>query len=197
MSYGWMSPKDGKSMDLILDLVCEQFPEGVINTIEVGVREGRTSRAINQYLKAKNRINFHTGIDNMADLQIGSPFPECNFIVSDSFDAAQEIPDASQHFGFIDANHALHFTATDFLLYKDKIVKGGYLAFHDTSPNIKPFTDYQKVGKKESRFNYISCRLALEKLGLLANNFPGWKLMLDAYDETYPTGGIALFQKTV
>lgn len=197
MKYGWMSEKDGLTMDRILGLVCERFPQGVINTIEIGVREGRTSRSIRDFFKNKNRINFHTGIDNLRDIQVGSPFSECHFIVADSFDASEQVQDNSQHLCFIDANHSFHFTAADFLLYKEKIIKGGYLAFHDTSPNIKPFTDYQGVGKKESHFNFISCRLVVEKMGLLKDQFHGWKLILDEYDEHFPTGGIVLIQKTI
>lgn len=92
-------------------------------------------------------------------------------------------------------------TMIDFLLYSAKVKVGGILAFHDTSPNIKPFTDYQGIGSKEDPDNYISCRKAVRKLGLLDNPAVyfslGWDIVFDEYDETFPTGGIIALKITL
>src|SRR5690349_2729701 len=98
MQYGWMPPKDAETMNSILELVNETFPEGIINTLEIGVREGRTSRAIHNFFAEKKRINFHSGIDNLRDIKVGAPFPECNFIVGNSIEVYNQIADHSQHF---------------------------------------------------------------------------------------------------
>ena len=126
-----------------------------------------------------------------------SPFPECQFIIGKSQEVYNEIADESQHFLFIDGSHSFHNTAADFLLYKDKIVKGGYIAFHDTGKQIKPFKDFQGLptDNRKDPLNYIACRLACEKLGLLDNTFHGWELVFDESDETKDTGGILVIRK--
>jgi len=199
MTYGWMPEHDYRTMDKILNLVCETFHEGILNTLELGVRDGRTSRGMHQYLKDKGRINFHTGIDNNNDIETPVPFEGCNLIIGNSMEVYNQIKNSSQHFCFIDACHNYAMTMIDFLLYSAKVKVGGILAFHDTSPNIKPFTDYQGTGSKEDPDNYISCRKAVRKLGLLDNPAVyfslGWNIIFDEYDEAFPTGGIIALKK--
>lgn len=192
-----MTPKDAESIAFALAKICSTFPEGIISTFELGTHHGKTSRGIRDFFKAAGRINFHTAIDNQQDFLMDTPFPECNFLIGDSLEMSDEIRDYSQHFGFIDANHSYRYVSSDFLAYKDKIVKGGIIAFHDVSPFIKPFTDYQQVGSKENRYSYITCLEAVKALGLLDDKFYGWKNILYKYDETAPTGGVLLIQKVL
>lgn len=195
MTYGWMTAHDFATMDSILDLVCNKFPEGIINTCEIGVNDGRGSRGIHQYLADKQRINFHVGIDNGRDMDIKVPFEGCKIIIGNSIEVYNQVPDNSQHFLLIDGCHNYPMTMADFLVYSDKVRVNGFLAFHDTSPAIKEFTDFQGMGSTNEKDMYISCRKAIKKLGLLENKYEGWILILDEYDETKPTGGITLFQK--
>lgn len=199
MKYGWMPERDYLTMSQMLDVVCDTFNEGVLNTLELGVRDGRTSRGIHQYLKSKNRINFHTGVDNNHDIETPLPFEGCRLIIGNTMEVYNQVPDKSQHFCFIDACHNYRMTMMDFLLYSDKVRVGGILAFHDTSPNIKPFTDYQGMGSKDDPDNFISCRKAIKKLGLIDNPAVyfslGWDVLFDEYDETFPTGGIIALKK--
>lgn len=199
MTYGWMPEFDYKTMDKILDLVCEQFNEGIVNTLELGVRDGRTSRGIHQYLKDKGRINFHTGIDNNNDIVTPVPFEGCNLIIGNSIEVYNQIQDNSQHFLFIDACHNYPMTMADFLVYSSKVRIGGYVAFHDTGEQIKPFTDYQGMGSREDPDMFISCRKAVKKLGLLDNPVVyfslGWDLVIDEFDPNFPTGGIIALKR--
>lgn len=209
MRYGLMTQLDYATMDKTLELVCARFPEGIINTLELGVHRGDTSRGIRDFFKEKQRINFHTGIDSQKDFEMQSPFPECHFIIGNTMDVYNEVKDLSQHFLLIDANHSYAMTMIDFLLYSDKVAPGGYIAFHDTGAHIKPMTDYQGMGSKDDPDFYISCRKALEKLKLLypevkgfENGYPlttnganGYYLVFDEADVTKHTGGITVFQK--
>lgn len=197
MTYGLITPRDAESISFALYSICSTFSEGIISTFELGTHKGKTSRGIRDFFKSANRINFHTAVDNQQDFQMDSPFPECQFLIGDSLEMSDEIRNYSQHFGFIDANHGYRYVASDFLAYKDKIVKGGIIAFHDVSPFIKPFTDYQQVGSKENKYNYITCLEAVKSLGLLDDKFYGWKKILHKYDEAAPTGGVLLIEKTI
>lgn len=194
-TYGIMPKRDYETMSKTLDLVLETFPEGIISTFEIGVHKGDGSRGIHKFISDRSRINFHTGIDNQHDFAMGSPFPECNFIIGNSIEVYNEIPDASQHFGLIDGCHNYPITMADFLVYSDKVKPSGFIAFHDTGPHIQPKTDYQGMGSREENDMYIACRKAVKKLGLLDNTYPGWKLIFDEYDPNFHTGGIVVVQK--
>lgn len=195
MKYGLITDLDCRVLDKTLELVCLKFPDDVINTLELGVRDGSGSRGIRNFFLDKNREINHTGIDNQNDMIVHPPFEGCNIIIGSSIEAYIKVEDDSQHFVFIDANHSYIYTMADFLLYSDKVVAGGYLAFHDTGAHIKPFTDYQRVGDNLHHDNYISCRKALKKLGLLDNKFEGWQLIFDEADETKFTGGVTVIER--
>lgn len=194
MKYGLMTELDYETMDKTLGLVCARFPEGIINSLELGVHRGDTSRGIRDFFKEKGRINFHTGIDNQHDLKMGAPFPECHFIIGNTMEVYNEIKPISQHFLLIDANHSYPMTILDFLLYSDKVVPGGYIALHDTGAHIKPFTDYQGMGSKEDPDMYISCRKALSRIGEIYTD--KYSMIFDLADDTKHTGGITVFQKS-
>jgi hypothetical protein len=195
-----MTELDYKTMDSLLEKVCEQFSEGIINTLELGVHKGDTSRGIRDFFNSKKRINFHTGIDNQRDFVMDSPFPECRFIIGNTSDVYGQVRDRSQHFLFVDACHNYPMTMLDHLLYSEKVVAGGIIAFHDTGRHISPFTDYQGMGSKEDPDMYISCRKALLRLGLLPSiqriDADGYKLIVDIADDSKHTGGITAFVKT-
>lgn len=190
-----MTGSDENTLIKTMELVNQAFPEGTINTFELGVRKGETSRAIHQFFTDRNRINFHTGIDNEHDVKDGSPFESCRFVIGNSIDVFNELQNDSQHFGFIDACHSYPYTMVDFLVYSDKVRVGGYLAMHDTAPHIKPLTDWQGHGKKYDADMNISCRKAIRKLGLLDNKFEGWRLIFDECDPHSVTGGVTVFKR--
>lgn len=195
MTYGLMPQQDFATMDKILELVCNTFPGIEINTLEIGVHMGHTSRGIHNFFAGKRRWNNHTGIDNQHDLRIKVPFPGCRLIIGSSIEVYNQVVDNSQHFIFLDGNHSYPYTLTDFLLYSDKVINKGFIAFHDCSPHIKPFQDWQHVGSKSDPDMFISCRKAVKKLGLLDGFLRGWKLIFDEYDPGAPTGGIVLVQR--
>lgn len=195
MTYGWMPPHDYATMDKTLELVCAQFPDGIINSTELGVRDGRTSIGIHQFFSEKHRTNFHTGIDNGRDMEIKEPFPGCNLIIGNSIEVYYHLRDNSQHFLFFDASHAFPMVVADFFCYQGKIKKGGYAAFHDTGKQIPLYKDYQGMGDKGDPDMFISCRKALDKIGLLNDTYPGWKLIFDEFDPNHDTGGIVVVQK--
>lgn len=194
MTYGMMPRFDYETMDSILSLVSANF-EGDLNITEIGVFQGNTSRGMRDYFKKIGRKINHTGIDNQRDFKMGKPFEESNFIAGNSFEVYNKIPDNSQHFIFIDGNHSYPITMVDFLVFSDKVVDGGFIAFHDTGAHIKPMVDFQGIGDMDDPDMYIACRKAVKKLGLLDNQFRGWKLIMDEYSDELHTGGILLVQK--
>jgi hypothetical protein len=92
-----MPQQDFATMDKILELVCNTFPGIEINTLEIGVHMGHTSRGIHKFFEQKGRKNNHTGIDNQHDLRVVRPFPTCRLIIGSSIEVYNQVPDNSQH----------------------------------------------------------------------------------------------------
>jgi hypothetical protein len=196
MRRGLISKIDSDCIEQTLGRILKEFPgDEIIYTSEIGLADGDTSGGIHEFLIENNRENVHHAIDSNRDKVVKSPFDGCNLIIGDSIESSFKIADNSQHFLFIDANHSLFYTTADFLLYRTKVIIGGYLGFHDTSIYCKPFTDYQHIGSRENPHNYICCREAISRLGLLNNKFPGWKLIFDEADPTDTAGGVSIFQR--
>lgn len=195
LQFGWMTKTDANTLIKTMELVLQNFPDGTINTTEVGVRKGETSRAIYKFFTDAGRICFHSGVDNERDVKDGSPFPQCNFIVGNSMDVFNKISNDSQSFIFIDACHSYPMTLVDFLVYSDKLRVGGFIAMHDTGPHIPYYKDYQGHGSKGDADMFISCRKALKKLGLYENKFEGFELVFDEYDPKADTGGITVIKR--
>jgi hypothetical protein len=166
IQWGLISKLDSETLMKTIDLICDNSIKQEINTCEIGVYDGMTSRGINEYVLSKNIKCNHTAIDNEKDKPILKPFPECKLIIGDSKEVYNQIPDNSQHLCFIDGDHSLLGVIADFFAYADKVKVGAYLAFHDTGAHINPFKDFQH-GDKENPNSYISVRKALKKIGLL------------------------------
>lgn len=190
-----MTETDYQTMDKVLGMVLESFPEGIINTCEIGVHRGDGSRGIHKFITDAGRINFHTGIDNQHDFEMGSPFEGCNFIIGSSIEVYNQLADNSQHFLLIDGCHNYPMTMADFLVYSDKVRVGGFVAFHDTGEQIKPMTDFQGMGSKDDPDMYIACRKAVKKLGLFDDTFPGWEYQFSIWDDQFHTGGITVVKR--
>lgn len=198
-TYGLMPPHDYETMDKVLQMVCETFSEGVINSTEIGLHNGNGSRGIHNFFAQRERINFHTAIDNNHDLQVQLPFEGCRLIIGNSYEVYNKLQDNSQHFLLIDGNHSYPITISDFFCYCKKVRTGGYIALHDTGEQIKPFTDYQGIGDRSDEDFYISCRKAASDLGLLGErcfvNGCTFQKILDEYDQSFPTGGLLVVKK--
>lgn len=199
--HGLISNIDALTIEKTLELILKEFPEGVINTCEVGILDGSTSIGIHDFFTQHGRENLHTGIDNQQYQKVPKPFPECNLIIGDSKYVYNKLEDESQHFIFIDGNHNFPSVVADFFCYESKVIKGGYLGFHDSAPHIEPFTDYQFYGSKDDPDMYISIRKALYRMGLLQSiNSPflsiGWQRIFEDCDPNDTAGGVTIFRKT-
>lgn len=181
IQYGLISKVDAHCLEKTIDLICSEFSDTTINTLQIGVFDGQTDRGIYEYITRKTYDSIgeypdaihthnykcnHTAIDNNKDKEILLPFHECNLIIGNSDEVCNQIPDKSQHLIFEDSCHCFAHVVSTFFCYAPKVKVGGYLAFHDTGKHIKPFKDFQH-GDKDNPDAYISVRKALYKIGLL------------------------------
>lgn len=209
IKYGLISETDARTIEKTIDLICDEFPNEILHTCEIGVYSGLTSKGIIQYIfNVKKRVTSHTGIDNGKDNQLMTDwFEAATFIKGNSNEVYNQLEDNSQHLIFDDGDHSLIGVISDFFAYADKVKVGGYFAFHDTGRHIKPFKDFQH-GDKENPHAYISVRSALEKIGLFSEylhyafdtgyplpEFTKWQLVFDEADETNEAGGLIVFKR--
>lgn len=223
-NYGMISYVDAGVLDKTLDMICERFPGQVINTCEVGVFDGQTSRGIYQYITSRtydemvnppepaiytfNRKCNHTAIDNEKDKLVKPPFPECNFIRGNSNEVYNRLGDGSQHLIFVDGLHTFPAVVSDFFCYAPKVKVGGFIAFHDTGQHLDPLSGWQGVGSKDDPDMCLGgVRKALQTIGLLEpfinpnyENVEGgiydeWDLVFDEADPNDTGGGICVFKK--
>lgn len=196
IQYGLISQTDARCIEKTLDLVCSQFPDEIISTLEVGVFDGGTSRGIYEYVTSKtydemvdppeppiytiNRKCYHTAIDNEKDKLVKPPFPECNFIRGNSNEVYNQLQDESQHFIFFDGCHCFTCVIADVFAYAPKIKVGGFACFHDTGKHIKKFKDFQH-GDKNNPDAYISVRKSLQIINMLKVKVieNGWKVLYE------------------
>ena len=82
--------------------------------------------------------------------------------------------------------------------YKDKIKKGGYICFHDASPQTQ-WKGWQHVGDKDDPDMTIAVMKALEKIGLIGENhnrsWLGFELAFHEWDTEDEGGGVIIFKK--
>lgn len=208
IKYGLISRTDANTIEKTIDLICESFPNEVVNVTEIGLYSGQSSEAISKYISlVKHRVFFYTGIDNGKDGEELKHFPDFNsrLILGNSTEVYNQIPDESQHLIFIDGDHSKIGVIADFFAYKNKVKVGGYIAFHDTGRHIKPFTDFQH-GDKGNPEAYISVRAALEEIGILLPDHPenkktlhtfwhDWEKVFDEADADNNAGGICCFRR--
>ena len=160
-----------------------------LRVLEIGVCHGDTARGIKEFLDNNSIPFIYYGIDSERDRVINKPFPEANLFIGSSEKLYKDI---NEYFDliFIDGCHCLEHTILDFSLYSDKIVTGGYVLFHDTSPLVQG-RDYQGHGfnGEGSLDNYIAVRRGIEYLEMYSRKY--WELIIDEQKEQ----GMMLFRR--
>jgi hypothetical protein len=195
--YGLISLVDEQTIDKTLELVLNGKPKSeIVFTTEVGLFDGATSRGINEYITSKGYWNYHTGIDNLRDKEVKTPFDGCALIIGNSTEVYNNLPNESQDFIFIDALHTFAAVVADFFCYSGKVKVGGFIGFHDTGKHIKPTHDWQRIGNSDDPDMCLGgVRRALERIGLLYNFYHNWRLVFDEADENDAAGGVCIFQR--
>jgi len=196
IKYGLISRVDANVLEKTIDLICKEFPdETLISVCEVGVYGGQTSQGIYEYIESKGRMSFNIGVDNNKDGEEVRFFYN-NLLKGNSSEVYNKIKDDDMHLIFIDGLHTFAGVISDFFCYAPKVKIGGYLAFHDTGKHLDPLSGWQGVGDKNDPDMCLGgVRKALDKIGLLNNKLPEWKIIFDEAQIDDEGGGICIFKK--
>lgn len=189
MTYGMMTKTDYETMDRILDAVCRRVRGPVVRVLEIGVNRGDTARGIKARIEELGKAVDYVGIE--AEMRaFAAPFDSATMIYDDSTNA--HVCDIGPFdFILVDGCHCKAHVITDFFLYKNRLSKGGIIAFHDTSPEIAPMQDYQGHGPRVHEF----CICVREALAMLPMSKMDFLLVEDAWDPAGIIGGIMAYVK--
>jgi hypothetical protein len=199
IQYGLISRVDSNVLEKCFDLLWAEFPNKPITYCEIGLYNGRTASGVKEYFQSKNYRYEITGIESFILGEKMVFFPEDgNLINGSSIEIYNRIPDNSQSLVLVDGNHSFPYVIADYYCYKDKIKKGGYLCFHDASPQTQ-WKGWQHVGDKDDPDMTIAVMKALEKIGLIGDNhnreWLGFELAFHEWEIENEGGGIIVFKK--
>lgn len=205
IKYGLISETDARTLERTIDLISNEFDDGIICVAEIGIYGGDTGNGMTEYIRSNGRVPFITGIDNGKDKELVR-FRYDKLLIGDSGEVYHKLKPYSHHLIFVDGCHCFAHTVSDFFCYSSKVKIGGYMAFHDTGDHIRPFKDYQH-GDKSNPDAYISVRKALREIALFSGidaktgdifSMDGcWKLIFDEADPNNEAGGICVFKKLI
>lgn len=197
-SYGLISSTDAATLKKVIDLICDDFDCETINSVEIGLYAGLTSKYIVDCIKSNGKYNVHTGIDNLKDGEEIKHFPEdAKLVIGNSNEVYNSLKDNSQHLIVIDGNHSFPYVVSDYYCYRYKVKVGGFLCFHDAAPQAQG-RDWQRMGSEQDPDMYISVLKALKSVEIWDENCFGvkeWQLAFHEWDENDRCGGFAIFKR--
>jgi len=163
--FGLIEKEEAEGICGVLQQLSEGF--GLINIVEIGLWDGLTANAICNFLINIGQEYMFYGIDNIKhelpeglDEKITSIIMDANNLKVVSF-----LP-TEFHFVIVDACHCKKCAINQFNLYSPRIVKGGIIAFHDTSQDAQG--DIVSVGCQSATIEVLE---ALKELKLEDNGF--------------------------
>lgn len=158
--YGLLTAADAELLGRMLDRVSKDFGKPTI--LEIGFREGITSRAIARHMG--DRPFRFIGLDSGRDgFHVVPAFPGAEVVVGDSCDSFERVA-GPLHLVIIDGCHCVNHVMLDFLHYGALVPKAGIVYFHDTGTRMQG-KDYQGHGPKSPAY-HVAVLQAIEKLGL-------------------------------
>jgi hypothetical protein len=199
IQYGLISRIDSDAMEACFDRIAEESPNEAIRYCEVGLYNGRTTHGVKEYFLSKGYPYEITGIESFILGEKMVFFPEDgNLINGSSIEIYNRIPDNSQHFVLIDGNHSFPYVIADYYCYIRKLKKGGYICFHDASPQTQ-WKGWQHTGDKDDPEMAIAVMKALETIGLVGEKhnreWLGVELVCHVWDTEDEGGGVIVFKK--
>lgn len=195
IQYGLISRVDSDTIEKTFELVFKEFPDDIINYAEVGLYNGRTTSGVNEFLQSKEKQFNLIGIDNFKDKEELVFFPSnAKLIQGSSIEVYNQLPDNSQHLIVIDGNHSFPYVISDYYCYRNKVKVGGYMCFHDASPQTQG-KSYQRMGNESDSDMHIAVMKAVKEIGLFDNKIEGWERVFHEWDENDEGGGVIIFKR--
>lgn len=180
--YGSILEEDAQVMDATL---AEVPLLSVMKVCEIGMYSGATAAGINNVLSKRGAKVEYYGIDAGLIIDPQVPFSGATVIKGDSSVVCGSVP-LGLSILFIDGCHCISHVMADIQNYCPKVLLGGFVLFHDTSPFTQGI-DRQPCGST------IGVLRAFDKLGW---PFPNWELFMEKFRPDFALGGMSSYRRT-
>jgi hypothetical protein len=185
--YGLLTTTDAELIGDVLANLAGRFHGQTLELVEIGIREGKTSRAIARHMTGTQFRYW--AVDSARDMPVAPPFQEAHLVLGDSTEVYHRVP-AELHFVLIDGCHCVNHVALDFLHYGARVTPGGVVVFHDSGRQMQG-KDYQQHGPRELPEFSVGVRLAIKLLGI--ERHPAWMKVGESDGSDW--GGAMIFQR--
>ena len=188
MSYGALNSADIRVLEKVLAAACSAPPQPV-RVLEIGVHSGSTARGMKEFIEARGFAIEYCGVDNGVLTEIKQPFPGAEIVLGDSAEVFHLVPGGFDVL-IVDGAHSRNHVILDTYNYSPKVRPGGFILFHDTSPEIQQ-TMREAYGPDIPEFyNSVNDALAMIR-------FPwrGWSFFASEYEPGHKYGGMTAFRR--
>lgn len=185
--YGLLTAADATLIGDSLAALAGRFPGQSLEMVEIGIREGTTSRAIARHMTGTSFRYW--AVDSARDMPVAPPFSGAQLVLGDSTEVYHRVPE-HLHFVLIDGCHCINHVALDFLHYGARVVPGGIVVFHDTGQRMQG-RDYQQHGPRDRAEFAVGVRAAIRLLGVEKN--ARWLKVAESDAEDW--GGAMVFMR--
>lgn len=178
---------------------------GHVKFLEIGTYGGDTAREVKKWCDDRTHwvdeksLEFEFwGIDNGSHPTFKEcnsapsfPFPSARMVFGDSAEVFSEVPEDFDAI-LVDGCHCINHAILDTVHYGRRVRLGGFLMFHDTSPEVQQ-TMRDPHGPDRPEF-YNSVVAAHKLIGFPT---PGWSLWKSGFERGARWGGMTVYQKTI
>lgn len=176
--YGAICKEDAEVLEASLLEMLHGKGTRTVRVLEIGSYKGETGLGIKRFLSEA----LGCGIDYwaiepciMVDSEAAPvPFDGAKMIKGKSDECFHLVPDEFDLI-FVDGNHSRNAVILDVFNYSPKVVSGGFMLFHDTSPTAQG-QDYQYSGPKIPEFHIA----VLEAFKMIGWPWSPWKLFTES-----------------
>lgn len=188
-NYTSILPCDVEILEKCLKAVLPYTNDDVVRFLEIGVFGGDTARGVKAWCDKRGLELEYCGIDNCAQLESQAPFPGAYFIKGDSAEVFHKTID-NLDIVFVDGCHCVNHVILDTIHYGRLVKAGGFMIFHDTSPEIQQ-TMRDPHGPDIPEFS----NSVILAHNLMRFPFYPWDLRWEKYQPGAKSGGSRAFQK--
>lgn len=186
MMFGAITSEDAQ---LLESIILESSSKGSLKFLEIGVHEGNTARGVMELCREKGIELTYWGVDACYETP---PFPGASHVFGKSEEVFEQVPDKFDVV-FVDGCHCLNHVLLDAIHYFPKVRIGGFILFHDTSPQVQGVQKNHWVHGREDCLIYRTAVVAaLFKLDWSDDR---WQLKGVSCDPNSDIGGIMAFRK--
>lgn len=190
--YGMMFECDCDVFDDCLGELVKDKPGGVIRVCEIGTYNGDTARGMKRFLESHGCGIEYWGIDPglvLHNVPLPEPFPGAH-IITDKSDFSFHLIPNDMDLVFVDGNHSRNSVILDTYNYERKVVRGGFMLFHDTNPASQG-TGYEYEGPQIPEFG-IAVR---EAWAMIEWPWDGWSLFMEKFPDGHHQNGTTAFRR--